>query len=211
MKLHKLIPEYLHKKNIKKFYQLYFNKKETKTHFNYEKNLFTRHAFINRAIKKFKNCKYLEIGVASNRVFNTIPLKLKNKFGVDPAQGGNFRMTSDEFFEKYPEEKFDVIFIDGLHHYDQCQKDTINALKKLNESGIILFHDFLPRAELEQKIPQNYGTWSGDVWKVAVELYHSKIWILKFVILIGVGILKPSANYEYFKMPELKDAGLIYS
>ena len=47
-------------------------------------------------------------------------------------------MTSDEFFEKYPEEKFDVIFIDGLHHYDQCQKDTINALKKLNESGIIL-------------------------------------------------------------------------
>ena len=120
-------------------------------------------------------------------------------------------MTSDEFFEKYPEEKFDVIFIDGLHHYDQCQKDTINALKKLNESVAVelyYFMIFYLGQNWSKKIPQNYGTWSGDVWKVAVELYHSKNMNFKICnIDRGVGILKPSANYEYFKMPELKDAG----
>ena len=42
---------------------------------------------------------YLEIGVANNKVFNSIPLKMTNKFGVDPFEGGNYKMTSDEFFK----------------------------------------------------------------------------------------------------------------
>ena len=40
---------------------------------------------------------------------------------------------------------FDVIFIDGLHHYKQCQKDCINALKFLKANGIILLHDYYCR------------------------------------------------------------------
>ena len=38
-------------------------------------------------------------GIDKNQVFNSVPLKIENKFGVDPVRGGNFRMTSDEFFE----------------------------------------------------------------------------------------------------------------
>ena len=90
---------------------VFFNKK-TKNLIKYEENFYKRHAFINKAISKFKNCKYLEIGVDDNDVFNSIPLKMENKFGVDPCKGGNFRMTSDEFFKNYPNLKFDVIFID---------------------------------------------------------------------------------------------------
>ena len=41
-------------------------------------------------------------------------LILKKKIGVDPVSGGNLRMTSDHFF-KENKEKFDLIFIDGLH------------------------------------------------------------------------------------------------
>ena len=41
---------------------------------SYEKNLFKRQAFINRAIKKFKDCNYLEIGGADDSVFNTLKI-----------------------------------------------------------------------------------------------------------------------------------------
>ena len=123
LKLFKLfLPPIFNRNLLRKYYQLLFEKKKTIHSFNYEKNCFKRQAFINKAISKFENCKYLEIGTNENKVFNTIPLKMKDKYGVDPAKGGNFRMTSDEFFEKYHNLKFDVIFIDGLHHYDQCQK-----------------------------------------------------------------------------------------
>ena len=117
-----------------------------------EESFFKRHAFINKAISKYTNCNYLEIGVENNDVFNSIPLKLKNKYGVDPVCGGNYRLTSDAFFEEYKHLKFDVIFIDGLHHYLQCQKDAINSINSLNKKGVIFFHDMLPQNSYEELV-----------------------------------------------------------
>ena len=93
-----------------------------------------------------------------------------------------------------------LFFIDGLHTYEQCQRDCINSLKFLNPGGVILFHDFLPNNSEEHKTD-----FSGDVWKVAVEIANSKNMEFKIAnIDSGVGILKPQANYEYIRIPELK-------
>ena len=201
-----ILPSFFEKYNLLKYYHILFNKNKTVHQFKYEKNFYGRVAFINKAIAKIKNCMYLEIGVADNRVFNSIPLKMKNKFGVDPFQGGNYRMTSDEFFEKNKNLKFDVIFIDGLHHYDQCQKDCINSIKSLNPGGIIFLHDLLPRCEMEQKIPQSYSSWTGDVWKVALELSRSSNVDFRICnIDHGVGILKLKKESKYKKL-NLQDA-----
>ncbi len=187
-------------------YNRVFNKDKILHHFEYEKNFFKRHAFINLAISKFKNCKYLEIGVDDNDVFNSIPLSMNDKYGVDPKKGGNFKMTSDDFFKKNPQIKFDVIFIDGLHEYEQCQKDCLNSIKQLNEDGIILFHDFLPRSIYEENVPRKQSSWTGDVWKVAVELANSKNAQFKIInIDMGIGVLKIKTNFEYKRMKELKN------
>ena len=187
-------------------YNRVFNKDKILHHFEYEKNFFKRHAFINLAISKFKNCKYLEIGVDDNDVFNSIPLSMDDKYGVDPKKGGNFKMTSDDFFEKNPQIKFDVIFIDGLHEYEQCQKDCLNSIRQLNDDGIILFHDFLPRSIYEENIPRKQSSWTGDVWKVAVELANSKNAQFKIInIDIGIGVFKIKNNFKYERMNELKN------
>ena len=188
-----------------KLKKIFFPQK--KSEIFYEKNFYNRRAFIFKAIKKYDNCKYLEIGVNTCETFNSIPLKIEDKFGVDPI-AGNYQMTSDEFFKKYPNLKFDVIFIDGLHHYEQCQRDCINSIKQLNKDGIILMHDLLPLHEKSQQIPQNYSPWNGDVWKVAVELFRSKNSDFKIInIDTGIGILKHSDKFEYKKMPELEKCG----
>ena len=62
---------------------------------------------------------YLEIGCDQNQLFSKI--KIQNKVGVDPSSGGNVRKTSDEFF-KDNKNKFDIVFIDGLHIYNQVKK-----------------------------------------------------------------------------------------
>ena len=91
-----------------------------------------RYDFINKTLEMYElnHVKYLEIGVFTNKTFETV--KTKNKTSVDPEPGSRptFLGTSDEFFLQN-NEKFDVIFIDGLHHYEQCQADAINALKCL--------------------------------------------------------------------------------
>jgi len=49
-------------------------------------------------------------------------------------------MTSDTFFLKN-KRTFDIIFIDGLHIYDQVKRDVLNSIKVLNKDGFILLYD----------------------------------------------------------------------
>lgn len=114
--------------------------------------------------RKYK--KYLEIGCDKNQIFSNIEIDFK--IGVDPVQGGNVRKTSDNFF-KNNLKKFDIIFIDGLHKYDQVNKDIKNSLKVLNEGGIILLHDCMPKSYFHQAVPRSRMSWNGDVWKNIVE------------------------------------------
>ena len=97
---------------------------------------------INILIEKINGNNYLEIGVCSGENFNNI--KCKHKVSVDPNVNSpaSIHLTSDEFF-KTNKENFDVIFIDGLHHYEQVQKDAINSIKHLNKGGVIFFNDML--------------------------------------------------------------------
>ncbi|MDB9739500.1 class I SAM-dependent methyltransferase [Candidatus Pelagibacter sp.] len=200
-----LIPPIFNIGILNEIFNKIFYRKDVNYIYHFDK-FYKRHAFINKAISKFIDCKYLEIGVSNNDVFNSIPLQLENKFGVDPNKGGNFRMTSDQFFQRNPDLKFDVIFIDGLHEYEQCQKDCINSINQLNSSGIIIFHDFLPRSNFEQKVPRKQSSWSGDVWKVAVELINSEGVEFRIVnVDMGVGILKIKPGFKYKKINELKN------
>ena len=114
-------------------------------------------------IKNYKN--YLEIGCDDDMLFSKI--NVLNKVGVDPYTGGNVRKTSDEFF-KINKTKFDLIFIDGLHHYEQVKKDIENSLDVLTPNGLILLHDCLPCRQSHQAVPRYRGRWTGDVWKAIV-------------------------------------------
>jgi len=61
--------------------------------------------------------------------------------GLDNIQF--LRLRSDEAFQRFRDggDKFDLIFIDGEHSYQQALADLRNATECLNSSGIILAHD----------------------------------------------------------------------
>jgi len=173
----------------KKLKEKYDNFCDTIIHINWDKILFNRVSFITTATQKFSNCRYLEIGCDNNICFKSIPVI--NKIGVDPDRGGNVKDTSDNFF-KNNKRKFDVIFIDGLHIYEQCRKDVINALKVLDKDGYIFLHDMIPRNWAEENVPRlNDTLWTGNIWKVAIELSKTK-GVDFFVINadMGVGVVK---------------------
>ncbi len=120
-------------------------------------------------VKNFNS--YLEIGTFKDELFSQI--RCKKKVGVDPVSGGTIRKTSDQFFFDN-NEKFDCIFIDGLHYYNQVKKDILNSINILNTGGIILLHDCLPNNHYEQAVPRCQITWNGDVWKAIVECRTNK-------------------------------------
>jgi hypothetical protein len=113
--------------------------------------------------RKFKS--YLEIGIFYGENFSQIVCD--KKYGVDTEkkyEGVTHVMTSDDFF-KQNTEKFDIVFIDGLHLCEQVYKDILNSLKFLNPNGVIVLHDILPAREELQTRERTTSEWNGDCWK----------------------------------------------
>ncbi len=141
----------------------------------------------------FKDPAYLEIGVAQGTTFHAV--RAAQKVAVDPwfqfdvsamkADPGNagaeyHEVLSDVYFSdiKEPDQKFDIIFIDGLHTFDQTLKDLLNSICSLKEGGILVVDDVWPssyaasipdvkRFENFQKAVGNPdGSWMGDVYRL---------------------------------------------
>ena len=51
-------------------------------------------------------------------------------------------VSTSNFLSVLPKMEFDVIFIDGDHHFDQVKKDIYNSLYHLSDKGLIIFHDY---------------------------------------------------------------------
>lgn len=128
---------------------------------------------------------YLEIGIASG---TSLSLALENSYavGVDPeinithafrAWTKIMQMTSDQFFESYYGDNFDMIFLDGLHLYEAIVKDFCHAEELCNPNSLILIHDTIPlsqetaTSDTDDKRP---SFWTGDVWKIIPALIKGR-------------------------------------
>lgn len=149
----------------------------------------------------YRNPIYLEIGVESAN--NFFPIKAKNKIAVDPKFsfstlrkiywcGKNprnllaqyYEMTSDSYFVDLPRDsRFDVVFIDGLHTYQQSLNDLFNALRHLSNTGVIVLHDCNPLNE-NASLP----TANGDVWRTICHLRSLRADLCVFVLDCDYGL-----------------------
>jgi hypothetical protein len=119
--------------------------------------------------------RYLEIGVDTGA---TLALsRAPWNCGVDPAFSircpldGNFslvRKTSDTFFRDYTGEKFDFVFVDGLHEAGQFSRDLFNALTHLTPNGLIALHDTVPFNRTVAAARRYTSIWTGDVYRALV-------------------------------------------
>lgn len=132
--------------------------------------------------------RYLEIGLQYGHTFEAVNCRIRT--GVDPAPrflnallplGASIHIcTSREFFQKNPNDVFDVVFIDGLHESWETYLDLIDSLNRLSPNGYILLDDVLP-TDFESAAPNkkksrelklhagiSHPRWYGDVWRVCV-------------------------------------------
>lgn len=191
------------------FNYLFGEKFKKKLNYNW-KNYPSRMQIIQEIIEYKKYKRYLEIGCDNDELFSKI--KIDFKVGVDPVSGGTIRSTSNDFFKKN-ENVFDIIFIDGLHHYKQVKKDINNSLNFLDKDGIIIIHDCIPKNYLEQAVPRSQFLWTGDVWKAFVEI-RTKENLNSYTCLAdkGLGIImkrknknKLNLNIKDYKKLKFKD------
>jgi hypothetical protein len=170
----------------------------TKLQATVEDHITTRYVLIDYLQQRYQYTSYLEIGCEHDRNFNRVKSYFDISVGVDPEQGGNYRMTSDQFFE-INTQSFDIIFIDGLHEAHQVYRDIYNSLRFLNDNGTILIHDSNPHFfnyALYPR-PEGQGIWNGDVFKavIASRLFDG-VEIVVGDFDHGVGIMRRRRNHH---------------
>ena len=136
---------------------------------------------------------YLEIGIHDGACIQKI--QINNLTGVDPGGAAGHRFctrfypfTSDIYFKAIKNERFDIIFIDGLHVGTQVTKDINNALTRLNPGGAIVLHDMNPAEEWREG-----PTVNGDCWRAMYILRTTNPNVIAFTIDAdqGLGVILP--------------------
>ena len=141
----------------------------------------------------YESPSYLEVGVNHGLTFHA--LRASRKVAVDPCfnfdveamratpENGDavyHEMTSDAYFESISgsADRFDVIYLDGLHTFDQTLRDLLNAVALLKEGGVIVIDDVLPSTyassmptmerffELRTSLGLDEHSWMGDVFRL---------------------------------------------
>ncbi|NES73873.1 MAG: class I SAM-dependent methyltransferase, partial [Okeania sp. SIO2D1] len=94
-------------------------------------------------------------------------------------------VSSDEFFKSYAQkfESFDLIYLDGLHTFEQTFRDFCASLAVAHSKTIWLIDDTCPRsyAQAQSSLQrcrqiQNFsgeksGAWMGDVFKIVPAIH----------------------------------------
>lgn len=144
-----------------------------------------------RLLDLYPDPAYLEIGVSHGLTFHG--LRAGRKVAVDPlfqfdlkaARTANpgatyHQVPSDEYFTRvrHPDERFDLIFVDGLHTFDQTLRDLLNATSCLTPTGVIVIDDVMPISyaaslpdfdssfALRQSTGDSNPAWMGDVYRL---------------------------------------------
>jgi SAM-dependent methyltransferase len=173
-----------------------------------------RVSIVQRELDRFRRPRYLEIGVNVGVLF--LHVRAMRKIGVDPAQripawkrlghpntalrGTLLSMTSDEYFAALePDAAFDVVFVDGLHTYEQSLRDVEHALRHLSSDGVVLVHDCNPLdAVAGGPDPGATGEegWNGEVWRTIVHLRATRADLDVSVLDadFGVGLVRRGQN-----------------
>jgi len=137
--------------------------------------------------------RYLEIGVEKGHTFFKVDIPYRVAvdpvFQFDPVKratrGSVFHQTtSDAFFADLDlDQTFDLVFLDGLHHFEQTYRDLVNTLAHSHSRTVILIDDTIPTTlysaqrdealqlqELAASKSPNHG-WHGDIYKVLVAIH----------------------------------------
>lgn len=159
----------------------------------------TRTEIIQRIIDHRGYKSYLEIGSFRNENFYRIRIDRKISVDPDPESYANYQMTSDQYFAE-SDEKFDIIFIDGLHEHSQVWRDIRNSLEHLNPCGVIVMHDCMPKSEKMQvwdNKSHQHEEWTGDTWKAYYKAYGElsyKVYVVDTDY--GCGVIDTSDSYK---------------
>lgn len=148
---------------------------------------------VHRLAKPRNATRYLEVGVARGETFFAVDLP--HKVAVDPHLQFDYaaletettryhNITSDDYFLNHAKgAEFDVIFLDGLHTFEQTFRDFCASFAHAHRKTVWMIDDTVP-VDVYSAMPDlddslrfrtdsrtTHKSWHGDVYKIVFALH----------------------------------------
>jgi predicted O-methyltransferase YrrM len=84
------------------------------------------------------------------------------------------KSTSDDAINELKNESFDFVYIDGIHTYEQVNKDIDNYLPLIKKNGFIGGHDYHPvwsgvMQSINEKVGEPNKTFQDTSWVIKID------------------------------------------
>ncbi len=116
---------------------------------------------IHDRVVEFGYRRYLEIGIKRKKCFRRARGAGKESVVVEAASRPTYAMPSDEFFARYPDKCYDLIFIDGLQEAGRVRRDILHALARITAEGMVGCHDVNPMGVSLSAANRYWNTWEA--------------------------------------------------
>jgi len=148
-----------------------------------------RSEVVQHLLNLHESSSYLEVGVNRGVTFRAV--EAERKVAVDPeflfdvpesnGHEAYYEVVSDEYFGNMSlRETFNVVYLDGLHTFEQTLRDFTNAIEVIRDKGCILiddikpnsYHASLPSQHMAVKLRNGLGfgakdkSWMGDTYRL---------------------------------------------
>jgi len=136
-------------------------------------------------IPGIENKSYLELGLGRGVNFSCIKAARKVSVDIQKETKPTFQMSTDAFFEQNAE-RFDIVFIDADHSFNQVVKDFNHTLLICND--YLFLHDMVPPVEELTTPPK-----CGDAYKL--------LFCLVEIVGVLVYTLDSDCGLSFIRMP----------
>jgi SAM-dependent methyltransferase len=113
-------------------------------------------------LKKFKNSKiscvdpWINYDQNTQYKFENIENQFDKNISTYKDRVIKFKMFSDQFFDqKLNNDMYDIIYVDGDHHFKSVYKDLINSFEVLKVNGLMIIDDFLAYNFYKENLNEN--------------------------------------------------------
>lgn len=163
-----------------------------------EMTLLSRFEVVQSFLDLFERPAFLEIAAFQSDTFDRVAAHIKVLIDESSVYEATNRIENSRKISVFPfpsahyfyaisdeQNKFDVIYIDGLHTFEQSLRDLLNSIARLNPNGVIIIDDIIPNSyvaslpdlALVNRLWTQMGmqdvSWMGDVFKLVFLIQSS--------------------------------------
>lgn len=181
-----------------------------------------KYDIVNHLIKKYNFNNYLEIStpttgacydkiiqnngceITKELLFYYIDSNLNNSSLRDDLQNFNC-INFDIGVSQLKQKKYDLIFVDPFHTFEQSKIDIETAYNLLSDDGIIVVHDCYPKSIDLVSDYYHKGSWCGVTYKAFIDFNMNHNMVQTYVVDCdyGCGIIFKNKKRDIpYKIPD---------